>query len=229
MASAQSDDSGQFHQLGRARLLPRGRFVTMGTGSPLQPGTGRIPAFPGPGSCSIPPTQPPQIRLRKHHKPGMFSNSPSLLLISCCGGKVVVPEPPWSRAHWPPLQSISGSSTSVSVAQRSSRAASERRGEGSKVKAWRCWAQGWGKTHRPSPTPAGTNQSLPRPGLAPSATASKVIQRQFRQGCFWKNCGSARPTQQIQAKGSLLCSEQNQSSKASGTPVPAKAPWTEDC
>lgn len=75
----------------------------------------------------------------------------------------------------------------------------------------------------PPPTPAGTNQSLPRPGLAPSATASKVIQRQFRQGCFWKNRDSARPTQQIGVKGSLLRSERNRSRKTGMTPALAKA------
>lgn len=90
-------------------------------------------------------------------------------------------------------------------------------GEGLKV-----LGTGGGPTS-PPPTPAGTNQSLPRPGLAPSATASKVIQRQFRQGCFWKNHDSARPTQQIGAKGSLLCSEKNRGGKIGTTPALAKA------
>lgn len=90
-------------------------------------------------------------------------------------------------------------------------------GEGLKV-----LGTGGGPTS-PPPTPAGTDQSLPRPGLAPSATASKVIQRQFRQGCFWKNRDSARPTQQIGAKDSLLCSEKNQSRKIGTTPALAKA------
>lgn len=128
----------------------------------------------------------------------------------------------WLDAHRRQPQSISGSSTSVSVAQRSSRAASEPKqkrfyGEGLKV-----LGTGAGPTS-PPPTPAGTNQSLPRPGLAPSATASKVIQRQFRQGCFWKNRDSARPTQQIGAKGSLLRSEKNRSRKIGMTPALAKA------
>lgn len=98
------------------------------------------------------------------------------------------------------------------------------------VKAWR-FGHRWGgrPTDHSSPTPKGTNQSLPCPGLDPSATASRVIKRQFRQGCFWKNRGSARPTQQIQAKGSLICSERSLGSKANMTPVPAKAAWREDC
>ncbi|EAW64884.1 hCG1999621, partial [Homo sapiens] len=61
----------------------------------------------------------------------------------------------------------------------------------------------------PPPTSAGTNQSLPHPGPAPSATANKVIQRQFRHGYFWKNRGSARHTQQIDAKGIPICLEKN--------------------
>lgn len=60
MASAQSDDSGQFHRQGRAPSSRQIRYH--GDRSQLQLGTGRrIPAFSGSGSCSIPPTQPTQI------------------------------------------------------------------------------------------------------------------------------------------------------------------------
>lgn len=117
-----------------------------------------------------------------------------MALVPPCGSMFTRPQP----------QSISGSSTSGSVAQRSSRAASEPKEK--KV----LWPRPKGAgtaaspTSPPTPRPTGTNQSLPCPGLAPSATASKVIQRQFRQGCFWKNCGSARLIQQIGAKGRLI-------------------------
>lgn len=129
MAPAQSDDSGQFHRQGRA---PSSRPIRYhGDWSPPRQKRGgkdrEAGSQPSPATLgAAPPTPAGTVQTRATHGGWRVLKQPVAAFNGLWGeASVGAGAPMWLGAHGPQPQSISGSSASVSAAQRSSRAASE--------------------------------------------------------------------------------------------------------
>lgn len=137
MAPAQSDDSGQLHRQGRAPSSRQTRYH--GDWSPPQPETGRRTgkwdrSLPWAALGSSPPTPLASTEQTRGGRRVLKQPVVAFNGLWVGGGKQGAGATAWLGAHGPQPQSISGSSASVSAAQRSSRAASE---PGQKRMGWR--------------------------------------------------------------------------------------------